>query len=566
MKKEVFITKLEYKNKIYSIFLTNGKYVIKTKNEIVNNDISKKIINLIYDRNKIKTKNEFFFKYKNKKMSLIELTKLAGIILGTGITLTYIRDEEVKQENKYAAETNYDNPSLYQLKKEGKIFDSEVLINYIHAIYTNPNLSLEDKKILADRFNYIKKNQMYINLDFLYETLNNVTVNRLSWSPENVSGEFVLNEDGKPFINLYSNATHETFLHEIYHLIHYNKYYWDDVYYYKNMFIGSDEYNSLSKENQSQCEQIEILGNMIEEAYTTLNTSEEENTSNIPLSYDKEAYIYKMYEKILGKEELTECMFDANQVKSFLNLLLKNGCTKDEAIAITARLDLYNTLTLKKNKENTDILKYQICDDLYYIYKKKYGNTNDILLKCSALAVCNNGDIEYIINNLEDKKCLELINLIKGLSFDLKSFVPDSIIFDQNISKIEIDYFTLQKPMVYFTLNDGSILIFLVENNTLVFNKFEKNTPEITVRPLDLYNDYYTFALNKYNDIEYATFFASIYANTIITVEEKAYLLEYYEAYQQLVVENPEHNLDLINASYNEIIKKLRVYEKNLSR
>lgn len=565
---EVFITKIKYKDIEFSIFMQEGKIIVKSKPDVAK-ELKQEVEKLVYDKFKtkkddlnIKTPNQIFYGHL--------LAGSVGLIAGTLIG-TFLKEdiETLKQKNKY--NINLDTMQ-YEMGMETATFDDELFSKYVFAVYSNPNLTEEDKKEFVKRFNYINENKNSINKEEILNTLSTISVIRNDYdypTNANILGEFKI-INGKPVIALYEKATHETFIHEIYHALTYNTYYWDDVYFYNGQFLGTKEYSLLSLEEQQKCQKTEILGNMIEEAHTSILTAYEENTEKLNISYQQEVYIYKMYEKILGKENLEKDMLSANPVVGFLNGLLDIGCTKEEAIKIVADLDLYNTL--KHNPKNLDLsyLTYQICDNLAYVYQKKYGNIDDSLLNITILSLTNNLNLDYAKEFENDFYNPELFNKIYTKKLTINNYLEPSIIANYGtnfrVNNIYIDYFSSSIPQVVVEATNYDQILLNVEGNEINFvgTQGDSDTSQYLYK---LYTDYYTYAVNQFEKGEnYAIFFAAIYANQSLAIEQKVELLDYYENWNEYIFFNENNQTKqarkiLLLEDYDTI----KAYFQNLS-
>jgi hypothetical protein len=548
MNEVLFVTNLIYKNIVYKLYLINGKYEIECLNNKVDNNSIDELKKIILSKH---TMND---KIKNSKI-IIPST----IIFSTGVFLGIILNkniEKLKIENEFNIDIDTIQSEILTNENIND-FDEDLFLKYVSAIYSNPNLTEDDKKFFVERFKYINENKNFVNKQEILNTVNKIQIIRHDYDKGTILGDFQIQE-GIPTINLYSKATEETLIHEIYHALKYNKYYWDTVYYYNGNFIGSDEYNLLSNEEKNQCEKKNIVGNMIEEAHTSILTAAEEDTENINIPYYKEVYIYKIYEKIFGKENMEKNMLAPNQVVGFLNNLLSLGCTKEEAILITARLDLYNTLTYQQN-ENLDLsyLTYQICDDLTFVYNKKYNDINDPLLNITILSLTNNLNFDITTEIESDFYFPELFKKISKKELTINQYLDDIIIVNYatnyGVNNIYIDYFSNDCPRVCVEVNNYDKIILNIDGQDVTyFNTIgDSETAQYIYK---LYTDYYEFALNQYgNDSNYACFFACIYANQSINIEQKAELLDYYDIWQKVLITEEDSRKVLLLADYNKI-------------
>ena len=228
--KEVYITELFYKNAFFKIYLTNGKY--NTKGAEKNYQLKLELENIL-------NKNIKYDKTKEKLIlastSVFSLGLFLGVILNRNL-------DKLKIDQRIV--DNYDTIQK-DLNIESNDVDEKLLLQYLEAIYKNNNLSEEEKALLVKKFDFVNQNKDNINLNELCNTLENIDIKYLEEEKGNILGSFVI-ENGKPLITLYKNANQETLIHEIYHALKHNKYYWDDTYFYDNTFIGTDEYNKLS--------------------------------------------------------------------------------------------------------------------------------------------------------------------------------------------------------------------------------------------------------------------------------------------------------------------------------
>lgn len=554
--KENFITKIRYKEIDFYIYEINGNIVIKTLNP-VSKDLILEVKNLVYDKNTIKTDNSK--KYK-KRFYIFEATMALGIFIGT-------------YSNKEIDSLKYNDNVIKNAKdemllenEENADFDNELFSKYVMAIYSNNNLSEEDKKVFINRFHYINENKNSINLEEILNTLRNIKIIRYDFQPENILGKFIIDENNDPVIVLYQNADEETLIHEVYHALKFNKYYWGDIYFYNNTFIDEDEYKNLSADAKKSCEKIEVLGKMNEEAHTAILTADEENTENIYMFYNKEIYIYKVYESIFGKENMEKIMLSPNCINGFLNNLLEVGCTKNQAIAIVSRMDIYNSFIHKEENESSldmSYLTYQICDDMAYVYEKKYGNIDNDLLKITILSLTNNLNFE----NAKEFKCLynnpDLFDDIYSKNISINNYLSDEIkdnygTNEYGVNNILIDYFSNENPQIYIEVNNYDKIILNYEKNNITYCDIigDSVSSQYTYK---LYTDYYEFAKNQNNNDEtYANYFAAIYANDSLSVEQKSKFIDLYPFWLQYLNDNNSNDIEenrklLLLGSYQKI-------------
>lgn len=540
--KEVYITELFYKNAFFKIFIENGKYSIKCAEK---NKLLKLELESILNNN---------CKYINKK---IKFTLASTSVFSLGIFLGVILNKNLdKLKIDQQINENYD-----YIQKELNIdinkVDEKLLFSYVEAIYKNNNLSEEEKALFVKRFDFINKNKDKINLEELYKTLKTIKIKYVDAENGTIMGSFTI-EENIPIITIYKNADENTLIHEIYHALKHNKYYWDDTYYYDKDFIGTDQYNKLSFLEKNNCEKYKIYGSMLEEANTANLTALDSECNLDKLTYKNEIYIYKIYEEIFGKENLNDIFFDSNPSAEFLNLLLSVGCDKEEAIAIISRMDIFTKLSNNTNDNSLDYnyLKYQICDDMAYIYYKKYNNIDNNLLKLTILSLINNIDIEQFKNDVNNFKLPSLYEELKNKNLSINNYLNDFIkanyATEYGVVSINFDYYTQLNPIVEIEVNNYDKVILSAKDNNISYIKIEGNS-ETSQFVYKLYTDYYTFALNSYNDENYAKYFASIYANTLLNVDEKAEILEKYDTWGKVLNQKQSYSKILLFENYVKI-------------
>ncbi len=545
MNKEVFITRINFNNNIYNIFYLSGKYLVKDiNNNIIDNSIAQKLIQMTYNPNAI------------IKIHLVKNIKQLSII-GIAALELFSNPTLVNQTT---------NEKNYTIEDNENIIDEKLFSDYVSAIYSNPNISDKDKQLLMKKFTYVNKNKDNINSEFLINSLAKLKINYLNKDGNNLSGIFYVDVNNNPIINIYSNASNneDVLSHEIYHLLHNNKYYFDKTYYYNNQFIGTDEYMLLNDSEKSKCENVSVNGIMLEEAYTSLNVIEEhDNTNRVPEFYAIETEVFKIYENIFGKDTIDEIMFKPNPTKEFLNLLLDNGCSKEQAIAIIARLDLFNSFTV--NGENIDLsnLKYNISDDFAFVYKNKYGNINNDIVKNTALSICFDINYDFISSFENDFKTPELYDELKNRSISVNNNLCQ-LEDNEYPLNILISYSDEDIP-TYNIFTDNNNLYKVCNNEVSIINNYKKNDDEYN-NIMNMYNNYYEFAINTYNDEAYAKFFASIYANPYLVVEEKSAILEYYDKWSQMENKDEIMASYLLNKNYNSINNLFATQNKEITR
>lgn len=549
---EVFITSLKYEGYNFNVYLNNGKIEIKSLNDNVPHNIIIKVKKMFFDKETIKKEKCFKVTKKSILSALITQTLCTGILLGT------YKNEEINKMLLY----NVPKELLTNLEIDthniDKSYDLQLYSDFINVIYSNKYLSCADKKEFLKRFDYINKNKDFVNTDELFKTLKNVRIVRHAEQNGNILGDFVLDTYGKPVINLYAGATLETLIHEQYHAIKHNTYYWDDVYYYENKFIGNDEYLKMDSSEKEKCVKYDILGNMIEEAHTSILTAKEDNTVNMNYAYKQEAYLYKIYEKIFGEEKMEHIMLSSCQASEFLNLFLEVGCTKEEAIAIMKRLDFFNTQTSKNSKIDLSNLRYQICSDLIYVYEKKFKNTDDLLLLATIDSISSNINIKNLSLAEKNINNIELLDNIINNDIQILNYIDKDTVDEQyinyGINSLDIDYFSENTPIIYINIDAFSILKFQIDNNVLVLKEIINNNEKSQLYQ-NMYADYMIYASNNYNDSNYCKYFSLLYANQNIEIEEKIELLDYYNCFFSEDFENEDLMNFLISNKYVKIKK-----------
>lgn len=512
MKEIIFISKIIYKNNEFNIYMIDGRIEVKCGNDVSNN-LKTEVKNLVYSKDKTLS--------VNIKKSIY----LAGLVVTSGV---YIGSFFIKDINKLK--------NIDCMVEDAIIDNIDYYDDYINAINENLYLKEEDKKIFTDRYPYIEKNKNNINIESVLETLRNIRIERTDIPKKDIKGEFVLDENNKPLIILYGDASKETLIHEIYHALKFNEHYWDDVYYIDGKFIGSDDYKMLTNIEKERCEQVEVLGNMLEEAHTSILTASDNETDNVNITYANEVYLYKIYQSIIGENDLESYMTSSNKVVGFLNELLALGLTKKQVVATIVRLDLFNTLTYKISVEDPSCLKYQICDDLAWAYLKKYNNLDNNLLKLTVLSLTNNINWNFTDTIKDGYHNHELYEELRSKNFTIFNYLNKFSINkkynkEYGVHSIYFDYFTEDNILCYAQINNCDTVVLSVDKDDHVsYVKIEenKNVYENTKR---LYDDYYCYALNRYEDSVYAKFYAAIYANQSLsmTVDCKAEILDYYD-------------------------------------
>lgn len=528
----IYITSLNYKNYKFDIHMVDGKIDVRSTDIYVSQSIINELKKLCFDRNKIKIENCFRITKKNLLGVIVTESLCVGMLLGTykNEDIEKIKTLDVPEQAILNLDINVNNIN--------QNYDLELYSNYISALYSNPYLSTADKKEFLKRFCYINENKDNINQKEIINTLSNIRIVRHEEQNRNVLGDFIIDNNHRPVINLYAGSTEETLIHEQYHALKYNTYYWDKVYFYNDSFIGNDIYMNLSPEEKIKCEKKEIIGNMIEEAHTSILTAKEDKTKNMNYSYQEEVYLYKMYEKIFGYEKMEQIMLSSGQVVDFLNAFLEVGCTKEEAVAFVARLDLFNTIISKKMDIDTSNLRYQLCDDLLYVYNKKFGHNDDLMLAATIDSISANINVENLTLLEENYQNKDLMQEVIENEIQINKYIDENIIFDEymnyGINSLNIDYFTDNTPTIYIKTDSYYTLEFKIDSNKnlLVLNDATHDSEKFQMLQ-NLYDDYLDYANRTYNESNYCKYFAALYANSNIEVDEKIEFLEYYDSFTE---------------------------------
>lgn len=557
----LYITTFKYKNYVFEIYMNNGKIDVKSICGYVPQTIINEVKKICFNKNKIKTDLGFKITKENLLRSLVTQTLCIGLFVGV-----YQREEIDKIKETDLSEELITTLEI-DIDKISEEYDLEIYSEYLNAIYTNPYLTFADKKEFLKRFDYINENKNNINFEELYQTLSTIKIIRHDEKNGNILGNFVIDNHGNPIINLYAGSTNETLIHEHYHAIKYNTYYWDDVYYYNNQFIGNDEYQILSEEEKLKCMKKNILGNMIEEAHTSILTAKEDNTKNIDYAYEQEVYLYKMYEKIFGYTTMEKIMLSPNQAAGFLNAFLEVGCTKEEAIAFVARLDLFNELLSSNLDIDLSNIRYQVCDDLMYVYQKKYGHTNDIILAATIDSISVNINQEGLYLLEKDCSSKELMNDAMNGEIQIIDYIDENVVIDKyinyGINSLEIDYFSEENPILYIKTDSFYTLKFKInkESEQLVLCDVSYDSEKMQLFQ-NMYEDYLVYANNTYNDSNYCKYFSLLYANSNIELDEKMEFLEYYSYFGESDFED-ERLVNFLLANKSAKIRKYLISKQN---
>ena len=511
--KKIFITNIIYKNSIFSIYCINGKLEMSTDDKNVN-------MNDVEELNKI-----LFTSHHILKANKIVLKSIIGAIALT-TSLNFIGNIKTSELDK-----------LTESSKTSEIFDEETFHqNYMNAIRENKYLSEQEKKLFEDRYNFVVSAHEYIyDIDSLLNMLQNIKIEKIDEYNSNLIGCFTF-DNNEPTIKLYKGADHWTLIHEIYHALKYSENYYTNPYLYNGRFIDINEFNLLSKEEQTKCIKYDIIGNFFEEGLTSLLTTKDRKyeTDELIYDYEEESYIYNMYEKILGKDIMMQNAFNTSKITIFLNSLLDLGYDTDSVISIATKLDLYETIKYNPNENiDTTQLKYGICDDLINIYQKKYGNTDNKLLELITLDMIKDLDFKRIQEfehtyNMKDyyekimngdisvRKLLNTVNYDFNDKYGINDITLDISSDNEIYVSIMIDY-------------NHNVILKLDSNNNL---KFIKEESEKYPYEYKLYDDYYEYAMNTWNNERYAIFFASCYTSCSkkhITEKERNLIMEEFE-------------------------------------
>lgn len=553
--KEIYITELFYKNAFFKVYLINDKYTLKGAEK--NYQLQLELENIL---------NSNIVKYnRTKKKLILASTSVFSLGLFLGVILNKNLDK-LKIDQRII--DNYDSIQK-ELNIKSDDIDEKLLKQYLEAIYKNDNLSNEEKILFVKKFNFINANKDNINFDELFNTLENIDIEYKDEEFENILGSFTI-KNNMPLITIYKNANQETLTHEIYHALKHNKYYWDNTYYYDGNFIGTFEYEKLSNSEQEKCQKYMIYGSLLEEANTTNLTALDLESNLNNLTYKKETYIYKIYEEIFGKEKLNSIFFKPNPTAEFLNLLLSVGCSKEEAITIVSRLDVFNKLNNGNNKSlDYQYLTYQICDDLAYVYYQKNNNIDNNLLKITILSLINEIDLTKIQTDAKKFKMQKLFNELVNDNLSINNYLNDIIkanyATEYGVMNIDFDYYSKNNPILEIEVNNYDKAIFNIINNEVNYVKIEGDS-ETSQFIYKLYTDYYAFALNSQNDENYAKYFASIYANTILNVDEKAEILEKYDTWGKILNQMPSYSRVLLFENYDKINNVFENYNINIKK
>ena len=535
---KVYISSIIYKNIVFDIYNINGKLTAFTNEENVDFSVIEKVNQSLYDDSKIlKSSNNF-------------IKPLVGAVV-LASSLNFLGTYSISDLESINDKIIYEN-----------VIDlDELSIKFKESLSENKNLTNEEKKLFEKQFNYMKDSYKYSsNTDFMLNIIKNIKIDKNEDENPIMIGCFNI-ENSQPTITLYKNATEETLIHEIYHALKYGEYYYEKPYLYNEKFIDAEIYNKLKKEEQIKCIQFDLKGSFLEEADTSLRTTATEEVNNLHHDYRDEVYIYKVYEQIFGKELMEKNILNSNKIVLFLNSIIDLGYDAREAAAIGTRLDLLETF--KQNPiEDMDYasIKYQICDDLANVYQKKYGNLDSKLLQLSTLAVINNENIKSIQKFENNYVMKEYYVEIMNGTISAKSILEQlGYSFDDKygINGIDFDYFTDDNILIYITIDTNHVIVLSLDDNNNL--KFVEEKTEKEPYEYKLYNDYYEFAMQTYNNERYACFFAACYSNIHITENERVLIMREFEKTTGDLDTDDFKNL-LLFGNYKKIMNGLENY------
>ena len=246
------------------------------------------------------------------------------------------------------------------------------------------------------------------------------------------------------------------------------------------------------------------------------------------------------------------------------------GCSKEEAITIVSRLDVFNKLNNDNNKSlDYQFLTYQICDDLAYVYYQKNNNIDNNLLKITILSLINEIDLTKIQTDAKKFKMQNLFNELVNDNLSINNYLNDFIkanyATEYGVINIDFDYYSKNNPILEIEVNNYDKAIFNIINNEVNYVKIEGDS-ETSQFIYKLYTDYYAFALNSQNDENYAKYFASIYANPILNVDEKAEILEKYDTWVKILNQMPSYSRVLLFENYDKINNVFENYNINIKK
>ena len=149
----------------------------------------------------------------------------------------------------------------------------------------------------------------------------------------------------------------------------------------------------------------------------------------------------------------------------------------------------------------------------------------------------------------------KLLNNEININNYLPDIVKDNYATECGINDITIDYFKNSSPQIYVGVNCYDKAILEVSNNQVTFKKVEGDS-NASLYAYKLYTDYYEYALNQFdNDENYASFFASIYANSLLSVDQKAKILEHYDFWKTTLDNKESYERIILLGDYDKISK-----------
>ena len=515
MNKEVYITSIKYKNKLYDIYIINGQYAIHTDNNTCEEEI-KEILKLINNNKLYKTISDFKLK---------ELKRMAIIALSASLSLTSSEAsiKSLKNDSKQIEyEISSDNKTFDEIAdnflKNNPNFDNQLYELYVNALNKNDNLTVDEKKIVLKRFWYANSIKDYIDKESLQKNLSNLKINYKTDTDELPTIGAFYADDKRTSIDLYKYHTDSTIIHEIIHLIKNDKAQYDDIYFCNGKFYEESEYRKLSlKDRKGKNKYSNLSGSIFEEGDTEYQTIFDKDTPKSPYSYRNEVLTISLFREIYGSKEADKLINRPNSLANFLNLLLEYGYTEEEAVQFISRTDLLvrfnqNNKIINNEKEyEYELLKYQVVDEMAHLYTKKTGNSvyDSIDVMSYIFTVTNNLNFEELAKYKSTFHDKDLFTNLKDKHVSIKNYIKDN-------DKEQINQYNLNViDKIIYNISDKSLRLEINNEYDIILNKDN-----------DAYDAY---VLEKKNEERQAKYYAAIVINHNIDTLDENVLFQYYE-------------------------------------
>lgn len=339
----------------------------------------------------------------------------------------------------------------------------ELFKKYSYVLENNKKLG-KYKKNMYDYFKVVADQKEYLNEKDFFEALSNLSFEVVD-NLLNVLGMYNHSEIKITLIESSKNDN-DVINHEIMHFIDYNLN--DNTYKriakYDDKYITEEEYEKLSREekieiNNKLCYQDQNIRLFVE-------GGAENNTAyyfrkNIISTYELPVAVYRMFEYLIGKDNMDKVFYNNENLFSFIN----------KYVDIKQYQEFVNEYNTKESMPNLEIDKHfykSLIDIIITIYKNKFSddwmNNNEFKFMLYNILISNT------FEDFSDSDYYEDLILVKN-QYDT---AIEDVLLDK-VQKISPKY-TLSELNMLLNYENGKFYVYFSENTGYLKVEYDVNT------------------------------------------------------------------------------------------